>query len=239
MSYLSHFESNAPYESPLLAAVRREVAQRLAFGVQYIFSCLVEGDIAEFGTKNGDTACAIAEALGMLSKIPKFSNQLYYRKLHIFDSFEGLPPADSSVDQNNIHVKTGMWSPGKVRGGNCEQVIERIATYLDREQIVAYPGWFKETLPDFAPDTKLAMLHLDCDLYESTFDALDYTFSQGFIQEGTALFFDDWNFHRASESFGERKAWADLNKKFEITFSDCGEYGYDGHKFIIHGYRQR
>lgn len=237
--FLKHFSSNGPYESVLLEQVRHEVAVKLAFGVHYIFSTLVEGDIAEFGTKNGDTACAIAEALGMLSQIPKFSNQLYFRKLHLFDSFEGLPVSPSSIDQASLHVKTGMWEPGKVRGASCDAVIKRLETYLPLNQMVTYEGWFNDTLPKLPDDTKFAMVHLDCDLYDSTMTVLDTCFSKNWIQEGTALFFDDWNCNRASPQFGERKAWADLQTKFAINYSDCGEYGYDGHKFIIHSYQLR
>ena len=78
------------------------------------------------------------------------------------------------------------------------------------------------------------MLHLDCDLYSSTYEVLDYLLAHGHVADGALLFFDDWNCNRASPRFGQRKAWAEIVNKYALEHSDAGEYAMLGHKFFVH-----
>jgi len=55
--------------------------------------------------------------------------------------------------------------------------LEDVRGHFDRyglldEQVKFLPGWFRDTLPS-APIERLALLRLDGDLYDSTYDALD------------------------------------------------------------------
>ena len=77
------------------------------------------------------------------------------------------------------------------------------------------------------------MLHVDCDLYQSTIDALDYLFSRKMISQGAIILFDDWYCNRSSNSHGERKAWQELVLKYKISSEDLGCYAWGGNKFII------
>ena len=83
-------------------------------------------------------------------------------------------------------------------------------------------------------DTKFAIIHIDCDLYESTMDVLDYLFENKHLLDGCMIFFDDWNCGNASPHLGERRAWSEITKKYNVNYSDCGEYSCAGHKFIVH-----
>ena len=80
------------------------------------------------------------------------------------------------------------------------------------------------------------MVHIDCDLYSSTMDALVPLFDGKNISPGAIVFFDDWNCNFASKKFGERKAWDELVEKYQNEFSDEGGYGIACRKFIIHEY---
>ena len=95
-------------------------------------------------------------------------------------------------------------------------------------------GWFTQTLRQIPPTARFAMLHLDCDLYASTFEVLDYLFGQRMVTDGCMLFFDDWNCNQASPRWGQRRAWRELVDKYRVEFSDCGDYGILSHKFIVH-----
>jgi hypothetical protein len=77
-------------------------------------------------------------------------------------------------------------------------------------------------------------VHIDCDLYESTIDVLDYLLAHHHLADGCAIFFDDWNCSNASPAFGERRAWNEMVEKYQIRFSDCGDYSIYGHKFLVH-----
>jgi O-methyltransferase len=105
-------------------------------------------------------------------------NQNAASEFYGFDSFEGLPE---------------NWSPGMKKGAfNVEGKIPEI----DDNRVKFVKGWFNETLPSFMKsatprDDRQIILHLDADLYSSTYYVLNYFFFQGFIKKGTILIFDE------------------------------------------------
>jgi predicted O-methyltransferase YrrM len=97
------------------------------------------------------------------------------RTIHGFDSFEGLPEdwigynhAAAHFDQKGIVPKVA----GNVR---------------------IHKGWFHESLPEFLKEHPgpVAFIHIDCDLYSSTRDALLLLAPR--IQPGTIIAFDDYH----------------------------------------------
>lgn len=212
---------------------REEIGRKLFFGVDYIYGADVKGEIAEFGTMTGWTASIIARSMHLLD-LPHYSP----KSIHLFDSFQGLPESESPVDQSSPHVKTGTWKAGTCKGITERQLYNKVRRFLPNERIHIYNGWFSNTLPTVAKGTTFAMLHIDCDLYQSTMDVLEYCFSKRLIAEGAAIFFDDFNCNRASPDFGERLAWKEIVAKYSVLYSDCGEYYWAGRKFIVHSYRQ-
>src|SRR5579863_4153609 len=209
------------------AAVNQATADNLLFAVQYVNDCSVEGDIAEFGCMTGRTATVISGALA------SFKSK---KKLHLFDSFEGLPKTSGGVDSGSIHVQRGDWAPGTCKGISPTALKKKCRRYLGGDQLFIYEGWFSETMPTIPPSTVFAMLHVDCDLYQSTMDVLDYLFSHKMVARGAIILFDDWNCNWASNEQGERKAWRELVAKYAIDAEDSGAYACFGHKFIIHTY---
>lgn len=209
-----------------------DVKNKLSLGVEYVCGADVMGDIAEFGTMSGKTAAAIADALSIFD-IRKTSGP---KKLHLFDSFKGLPQAESIVDRDSPHIKSGIWAAGTCKGVSKEELIHMCKEFLPENRIIVYDGWFKDTLLKIPKDTKFAMVHIDCDMYQSTIELLVYLFQNQHIEDGTALFFDDYNCNKTSPNFGERRAWSEITQKFSVVFTDCGEYGWGGRKFIIHRY---
>jgi hypothetical protein len=156
------------------------------------------------------------------------------KTLLLLDSFEGLPQAESAVDADSPNVQSGRWKTGAYRGLTPEELGELCASVYYRERIRIMRGWFTQTLLQIPPTTRFAMVHLDCDLYASTIEVLDYLFGQRLVGDGCALFFDDWNCNQASPRFGQRRAWREVVDKYGLEFSDCGDYGILSHKFIVH-----
>lgn len=208
------------------------VHQHLQLGVRYAVSCAVPGDIAEFGTMAGRTASVIAEAM---KAYDRFTPQ-ERKTLHLFDSFRGLPEAESEIDRRSPHVAAGVWGAGTCLGISEEELVRKCAQHLDRDRVRTYAGWFADTLPALPADTRFALLHIDCDLYQSTRDVLDACFSRGLVSPGAALFFDDWNCNAARPEFGERRAWTEAVALYRIEATDCGEYGMGCRKFVVHAY---
>ena len=89
-----------------------------------------------------------------------------------FDSFEGLPEAWGHLPQGSYTTE----------GRQPEA----------DEHVVLHKGWFSDTLPRFVQKhmgSKIAMLHIDCDLYSSTICAL--TTLEPLLGESTVVVFDD------------------------------------------------
>ncbi|MGE5947053.1 MAG: TylF/MycF/NovP-related O-methyltransferase, partial [Betaproteobacteria bacterium] len=109
------------------------------------------------------------------------------RVVWVADSFAGLPPPDverypQDAGQDFSHRKE-LAIP-------LEEVQENFRRYgLLDEQVRFLKGWFRDTLPS-APVTRLAVLRLDGDLYESTIDALTHLYPR--LEKGGYAIIDDY-----------------------------------------------
>ncbi len=117
----------------------------------------VEGCVVECGVWRGGMSAGIANILGP------------HRHYHLFDSFEGLPPA-KEIDGR----KAVEWQADKAGEGyynNCRAEQQEAASAMDRskaQQYTLHKGWFEQTIPPWAKTAPgIAVLRLDCDWYES------------------------------------------------------------------------
>ena len=134
--HLTSFWENAKYGYNALAC--RPVAEALVVGVQYVVCAAVPGDIAEFGCHTGRTAKVLSATMKLMRA---------RKKLHLFDSFEGLPTSVHAVDRENVHVQSGVWGAGAYKGLNPEQLRHACQKYLLPDAVKIHPGWFSATLP--------------------------------------------------------------------------------------------
>lgn len=214
------------------------VLTKLVEGVGYCFGAGVVGHVAEFGTGSGRTSTILAHALAFFSEDARKSDELHgigERKLYLFDSFKGLPSASVDVDRESPQVSSGIWSPGSCFGIPQSDLLAMCGRFLPKERIVVCDGWFRDTMP-LLGQQKLALVHIDCDLYESTLQVLEYLLSNNSLSDGCMILFDDWNCNRASPQYGERRAWSECVQKYGLRYSDCGDYSIFGHKVIVHQY---
>jgi hypothetical protein len=226
-------------ENEILILPAKEIARTLTLSVMYLNSAHVNGDIAEFGTMGGFTARTLAAAMVFDYLVQPITNETIrdpFRRLRLFDSFEGLPEITSEVDLASPHVVSGTWAKGGCRILSATQLREMIEGILPPSRIEITKGWFSDTVGLLPDDTRFAMIHFDGDLYQSTMDALVPCFERGFVSEGAVICFDEWSVNRAIPAYGERRAWAELVERFQIKASHCGDYAINGTKFIIHSY---
>lgn len=97
------------------------------------------------------------------------------RRLDGFDSFEGLPEHWSGTFE-----RKGKFG----RGGRLPEVPANVAMHK---------GWFDQTLPAFLaahPQTDVAFLHVDCDIYSST--ATVFRELGPRLKPGTVIVFDEY-----------------------------------------------
>jgi len=195
----------------------------------------VNGEILEFGVLAGWTARHFAE----LSR-----DMGFYPDLYLFDSFEGLPRHKSAIDTASYDVARGLWREEMQLPRSWEEeigasidvhVARMLSQVISPSRIHVRKGYFSETLK--TPLTcKAAIVHLDCDLYQSTIEVFDALERDQVLQDGTILMFDDWNCNRANPAFGQRRAFAEFLQRNtgRWTTSHYLNYGFNCAAFILH-----
>ncbi len=208
--------------------------QMLETAVVYAVCCAVPGDVVEFGCWQGDTAEVLAKVMAETAGPHDELHGIAQRKLWVFDSFQGFPAATAAPDLVAPHIKAGVWHQGSPAGGTPEAVAQRCGRHIGDARVMVVPGWFKDTLERIPAGTRFAVVHIDCDYYESTIQVLDHLFKNDMMSDGCTILFDDWYCNRGSPEFGEQKAWWEALTNHYVDYTDWGGYGHAGRRFIVH-----
>ncbi|MCB1110529.1 MAG: class I SAM-dependent methyltransferase [Chlamydiia bacterium] len=197
--------------------------------IEFVKMNQIQGDIVEFGTLEGFTAIIFAQLM---------EKYKINHSLHLFDSFEGFPEITSAVDLNSYEVKDyQVWSSGAMSLAPSVPTLiqERIETIIPKDAIHIHKGFFSETFQKKTLKSKPAIVHIDCDLYQSAKEVLSKLFQYDLIQDGMILLFDDYNCGRANPKFGERRAFKEvMDENPDYSFSLFYYYGWHGAAMIIH-----
>lgn len=132
----------------------------------------IPGDFCECGVYAGAEPAVMARAIqSMLAYGSEADRQSAIgRRVHLFDSFEGIPqpgPEDSEM------IQAG--NPAGDASCPMADVQKNMRAFgIPDELLVYHPGWFTDTMPGWTQ--QLALLRLDCDLYESTKTALTHLY---------------------------------------------------------------
>jgi hypothetical protein len=134
----------------------------------------IEGTVLECGSFKGYSSCCLSHACAFLS-----------RDLVIADSFEGLPsPNPHEID----YYQKGDFA------GTLEEVKENIQVFGRPECVRYLKGQFSESLKGW--NQPLALLWTDVDLYQSTMDVLENTFTS--LDPRAAIFSHEFSKDRIS-----------------------------------------
>lgn len=154
----------------------------------------VLGDFVECGVYAGAQAAVMAWALAEAGE--------HGRRVHLFDSFQGLPAADER-DQE-------IWGHHGAKTGESACSLEAVmgnmrAWGIPDELLVYHKGWFSATITAWlgthAPALpKIALLRLDGDLYSSTKDAMALYPA---VSRGGWVIIDDWNLTGSRQAVNE------------------------------------
>jgi hypothetical protein len=103
----------------------------------------IAGDVVECGTWKGGSATNLSLVCRIVG-----------RRLHVFDSFQGLPEGRPGDREAAAYAK------GDYRG-TLDEVKRNIGRYGTIEVCDFIPGWFEDTLPSFTRPVVLAFLDVD------------------------------------------------------------------------------
>lgn len=198
--------------------------------MEYITVSRVPGDVLEFGTFHGYTARTLAELMRQYG---------HKGSLNLYDSWEGFPEMKGNDADCPEVAEHKTWNQGDCRP-MIENAPEIIQTYLNMilpGQVHIYKGFYEKTLVPANLPAAASIVHVDCDLYESTKLVLTTLIDLGLLQQGTVILFDDWNNNFASNDFGERRAVCDIfgdnSKETGYELEHWFTYGSAGYAFIV------
>jgi O-methyltransferase len=137
-----------------------------------------DGDYVECGVWRGGMSAAIAEILGKKKMV------------HLYDSFEGLPPAQDIDGEDAIAWQKDTNSPGYFDNCAAEEKFAIDAMAMAKHNLYeTHRGWFDKTLP-IRNKQPIAILRLDGDWYESIMTCLDHLYPD--VVEGGLIILDDY-----------------------------------------------
>jgi hypothetical protein len=178
----------------------------------------IDGAIVEAGVGYGNTLITLASANAYF----KAGKQLY-----AFDSFEGFP----SPHKNDIGVRVTNLS--KVEGweDNSPELINSVIQGLNAtstlkiniEDIIYCQGFFNTTMPLLLPE-KIALLHIDNDLYEGAKHVLETTYPK--LQANAIVIFDEYHDPKWPGVKMAADEFAALHKIELRYFSEVQRYGF-------------
>jgi O-methyltransferase len=212
-------------------------AFRKAF--EYIYGCRMPGAVVEFGTYMGFTARILASLIREFGDdqecYPGHPRQNFY----LYDSFAGFPDSTDPIDVESYELKvSGQWLGGSesVPPGTELRILDHLSTILPRERINLVKGFFADTIARTPLPEKVALLHLDCDLYVSSRTVLESLLAGGNLQDGCVICCDDYNCNRASPQQGQRRALRDVlgHRGSPFQLGDFFSYGWHGRAFFLH-----
>jgi len=140
------------------------------------------GLVIECGVWRGGMIAALAQLLG--------PERTYY----LFDSFEGLPPADLLKDgERAVNWMARAVSQPNDPWGTLRAEIELAEAAMrlsGARQYHLVKGWYKETLASFVPPAPIAILRLDADWYDSIRQCLEALYPH--VAAGGLILIDDY-----------------------------------------------
>jgi O-methyltransferase len=181
------------------------------------------GDYMEFGVFKG-------YCLWHAQKVAR-RRQMSAMRFFGFDSFAGLP-APQGIDATAAEdFYQGQYSCSKA-------VVERNldANGVDWDRTFLIEGFFRDSLTAETRERygmkRVALALIDCDLYESTSQVLE--FLAPLVDEGTILMLDDWNAFDADDHKGQRRAFREFLATCEqLSAKPCFSYGHYGQVFTL------
>jgi len=130
----------------------------------------VQGDFMECGVFRGGTALLAAKTL---------NGKMQNRKMHIFDSFKGMPKTTDGIDR----FESGDFS------STSEEAVKQLMKPFPFVDIHA--GFIPQTFSGLSI-RQVAWAHVDVDIYQSVRDCIAYIYPR--LAPGGYIIFDDYGF---------------------------------------------
>lgn len=182
----------------------------------------IDGDYCEFGCYT----CQTFHSAYIMAKAFRHTARMW-----AFDSFCGLPAPSVPEDEHP------RWFEGNMAIGVEEFNFWARRQGIPRDAYTTVPGFFKDSLAPAAPNAdslprNIAMAYIDCDLYSSTMDVLNWLLPR--FKHGMILVFDDYYCYSSTQDAGERIAFLEVAQQHpEWSFVPFLNLPFGGQSFIV------
>jgi hypothetical protein len=164
------------------------------------------GDIVEVGVFKGSGVATFQKFFKIF-----FPNSI--RRVIGFDMFDGDAPLSSDSVKDADEMKK-IYSRVSKSELSLESVQARLGPSSD---VILVKGDVEETLPKFIeenPGFRISLLYIDVDIERPTYIALKHLWDR--LVPGGVIAFDEYEFHKFSESTGAEKFMKEFNVKENI-----------------------
>ncbi len=173
----------APYTMLRTQALQATIKHAVA-----VIDADVEGDLIECGTWKGGGSFSM-----LLAQRYKYGRIV--KPVWMFDSFQGLPPADERDGPHALQYQKDTASPSYF--DNCTAPLEGVREAIKKfgfkdDEAIVVPGWFNDSVPKHVAaiaQLKIALLRVDCDWYDPVTYVLD-SFAPSVSDEGVIILDD-------------------------------------------------
>lgn len=156
---------------------------------QYVIKNDIEGDFVECGVWKGGSAMLIAYTLQKM--------EVKNRKIYLYDTFEGMSePTSKDLSLGTKTKALDIWKRQQSEGVTdwCLAPVEEVQsnmklTYYPESKIIYVKGPVEKTIPQKV-STKISLLRLDTDWYESTKHELEHLYP--LLSSRGVLIIDDY-----------------------------------------------
>jgi hypothetical protein len=170
------------------------------------------GDIVELGVFKGSGVATFSKFLDIYC-----SNS--NKKVIGFDIFDpcnsdDILNKDGKFDKDNMNI---VYSKVPESELSLNNVIKRLDNMELHKKYILVKGDVEETLPKFLeenPGFRISLLYIDVDLDRPTYNGLKYLWDR--ILPGGVVLFDEYEYHKFSESCGVDKFLKEKNIPYEL-----------------------
>lgn len=178
----------------------------------------------EFGVASGNTMVAMLNNLVKINKIPKL--------VVGFDSFEGLPQEEPGTIRpiewykGAFNLQDEMKNNFKItdKPNNFQEAIQKLETrFKDYDFPIKFiKGFYDSSLTNNIVEQfqiqPACFVHIDCDMYISTKQALDFLARNDLFAKDCLIRYDDWVINGIPEfSAGESKAHLEICTQYWLN----------------------
>jgi O-methyltransferase len=180
----------------------------------------IDGDYAEFGCWSGSSF--------WLAHLESRKHG-HAARLWAFDSFQGLPAAESARDEHPNWAKGDM----SMSVDEFHQACARDGVPRSAYEVV--PGFYHDTLDRMAATDRpvnIALAFIDCDMYSSTRSVLGFLMPR--LKHGMIIAFDDYFCWTPTQPSGERRAMVEFfGEHPRWNLLPFMNFGWHGQSFVV------